>query len=413
MTDKKITNKKLSIVVLGYAIPKSDFEEMTKKDKFPQVQGTKLMWRLIKGIEAASGRSIDLIGSAPASDFPRNSQLFFKCKKWSHKEGACDVTIPFINIFFLKHFSKFIFTLLLLFKWLRNNKNHDDKHIFVYSMHSPFICAALITKIFLNVKVSLIVLDLPEFMNLGIKTNIIRRIAKNLDTALIKGAVMQMDGLIALTQHTCNLLGRPSTPKLVVEGAVSLNKLPTNFNENCKRIPNKKVIMFSGALVGIEVLLSAFKLINDPNLHLYISGKGPLEADVVNATKLDSRIQYFGFLSTGLLLEKMLEATVFINVRASNTPFIQYSFPSKLLEYMSTGRPTISTALPGIPEEYYKYLYLITDETADGIAKVIIDICSKESLELAYFGNRARHFVQHHKNLYTQGKKIYDFFETL
>jgi glycosyltransferase involved in cell wall biosynthesis len=33
-----------------------------------------------------------------------------------------------------------------------------------------------------------------------------------------------------------------------------------------------------------------------------------------------------------------------------------YSFPSKLLEYLTTGKPIISTRLPGIPAEYFEVL---------------------------------------------------------
>jgi glycosyltransferase involved in cell wall biosynthesis len=105
----------------------------------------------------------------------------------------------------------------------------------------------------------------------------------------------------------------------------------------------------------------------------------------------------------------MCHATVFINVRSAETPFIEYSFPSKLLEYMAFGRPTITTALPSIPEEYHKFLYLIREENPVYIARLITEVCCKPELELENFGRKARDFVMKEKNYLIQGRRIYDF----
>jgi glycosyltransferase involved in cell wall biosynthesis len=134
-----------------------------------------------------------------------------------------------------------------------------------------------------------------------------------------------------------------------------------------------------------------------------------MKDDVIAAAKTDNRIHYLGFLSTESLVEKMCQATVFINVRSAETPFIAYSFPSKLLEYMAFGRPTITTALPGIPNEYHEFLYLIRDENPVYIARLITEVCCKSESELEHFGCKARDFVMKEKNYLIQGKRIYDF----
>ena len=46
----------------------------------------------------------------------------------------------------------------------------------------------------------------------------------------------------------------------------------------------------------------------------------------------------------------------------------KYSFPSKNMEYMVSGTPVLTTRLPGMPMEYYPYVYFIEEESADGIA---------------------------------------------
>ena len=37
----------------------------------------------------------------------------------------------------------------------------------------------------------------------------------------------------------------------------------------------------------------------------------------------------------------------------------KYFFPSKMMDYLASGTPTISTKLKGIPEEYFNYCFTI------------------------------------------------------
>ena len=50
-----------------------------------------------------------------------------------------------------------------------------------------------------------------------------------------------------------------------------------------------------------------------------------------------------------------------INPREDNQEYVKYSFPSKNLEYLSTGNKVLCYKLSGIPNDYDKYLYYIDD----------------------------------------------------
>ena len=55
--------------------------------------------------------------------------------------------------------------------------------------------------------------------------------------------------------------------------------------------------MYAGILekvTGIDLLIEAFQGIENPQIELYISGKGSLESLVNEATIKDSRIHYYG-----------------------------------------------------------------------------------------------------------------------
>lgn len=282
-------------------------------------------------------------------------------------------------------------------------------------MHSPFIISALVATFFGGGKIILIIPDMPAFMDLGIRRNIMIRIAKKIDAFIMRKMLRRMAGVIALTKYTIEDIKQiAAIPSMVMEGSVynkPLHVKPTN--DDYQQCSKEKIIMYTGALDGLELLLEAFSLIRDQSYYLWICGRGEMENVIMNAAAQDRRIIYWGLLSDDDLEQKCAQATIFVNPRSSKTPFIQYSFPSKLLEYMVTGRPVITTNLPGIPEDYREYLFILDDETPLGLAKLIKNICSKSPQELLAFGYAAQEFVRTKKNYLQQGKRLYEFIISL
>jgi len=85
---------------------------------------------------------------------------------------------------------------------------------------------------------------------------------------------------------------------------------------------------------------------------------------------------------------------------------VKYSFPSKTMEYMASGTPVLTTVLPGMPKEYHPYVFLLEDETADGIADMLTKVLAHSDEELFQKGNEARTFVLEQKNNVIQARKI-------
>ena len=73
---------------------------------------------------------------------------------------------------------------------------------------------------------------------------------------------------------------------------------------------------------------------------------------------------------------------------------------------MASGTPILTTKLPGMPKDYYDYIYTIDIETADGIAEKLTDILSKDVSELHKKGATAKDFVLTHKNNKVQARKV-------
>ena len=78
------------------------------------------------------------------------------------------------------------------------------------------------------------------------------------------------------------------------------------------------------------------------------------------------------------------------------------------MEYMASGTPVLTTVLPGMPKEYHSYVYLLEDETADGITRKLKEVLANSDETLFQKGMEARKFVLEQKNNVIQASKILD-----
>jgi glycosyltransferase involved in cell wall biosynthesis len=223
-------------------------------------------------------------------------------------------------------------------------------------------------------------------------------------------SLAHFSGIIPFTQYVVEDHA-PGRPMIVMEGGVNLADGVAKVN--FVRFPtSERICFFSGTLLeinGIDLLLKSFRLIQDPNFRLWIFGRGPLESEVRAASSQDNRIVYGGFLPNEEVMRYQRQATVLLNARPTNQLITRYTFPSKLREYMLSGRPVITTELTGIPKEYFDFVYVLTDETPEGFARLLTNICEKPAFELDEFGSRAREFILQTKNWSIQGQRIYEF----
>ena len=78
------------------------------------------------------------------------------------------------------------------------------------------------------------------------------------------------------------------------------------------------------------------------------------------------------------------------------------------MDYLASGTPTITTRLPGIPEEYFKYCYCLDKDSPTAIKNKIIEVCELPLSELEKTGVAARNFILEQKNPINQVQKIYN-----
>lgn len=219
------------------------------------------------------------------------------------------------------------------------------------------------------------------------------------------------DGYVLLSKYMGELVNQKNKPYTVVEG----------FGEVLKRTEietkeRKKAILYAGGLSednGIQILVDGFRKFDNPDWELWICGGGKLEDYVKRQEEADSRIKFYGLVPNEQVMKMEFEVSYLINPRFSGEEYTKYSFPSKTLEYMSTGTPTIITRLKGIPDEYFEYAIVLEEETAEGITKLFKEF-EKKPYEV--YEDRAKVALDKlivKKTPVVQGGKILNFLELM
>ena len=126
---------------------------------------------------------------------------------------------------------------------------------------------------------------------------------------------------------------------------------------------------------------------------------------------MDYRIKYFGNRPNEEVIEYQKKAKILINPRFSSNEFTKYSFPSKLIEYMSSGTPVLTTRLLGIPDDYEDKMFYIDEETIYGLQNALLRCLNISQEDLNTFGINTRNYVIEEKNNFVQIKSLINNFE--
>lgn len=311
-----------------------------------------------------------------------------------------------INLPIVKNILVFVIAFFKAIFWaLRGGRK--DKIAICDVLNLSSTSAALLACKLTRTKVVAIVTDLPNLMigcarDAGLQGGIHNKLTSML--------MSNYDGYILLTEQMNQVVNIYDKPYLIMEGLVDVNMAAAdNLFENKS---HEKILIYAGSIYekyGVKKLIDAFMRLQGDDLRLHIYGHGEMAKDMPHYMKLDKRIVYYGIVPNKQVIEKELEATLLINPRSSVEEFAKYSFPSKNMEYMVSGTPLLTTPLPGMPKEYYPFVYVFNDETVEGFHQTLKMLLSKPKEELHEFGGQAKQFVLAHKSNYKQAQRIIDF----
>ena len=310
--------------------------------------------------------------------------------------------IPYIDIPILKHICVLIYTFLHVLAW--GVKDRYNRVVICDVLSVSACMGALFASKCSGIKSVAVVTDIYDQI-VGKRTRGIRGLLSNMAGILNRWYVGLFSSYVLLTDAMNELVNPKQKPYIVMEALCDAQMMEDNNFE--KSWP--KIVMYAGGLevkYGLKMLVDGFKEVDVPDIELHIYGSGSFESELQEEVKKDERIKYLGVRPNAEIVEAERKATLLVNPRFTTEEFTKFSFPSKNIEYMASGTPLLTTKLPGMPIDYYQYVYLFEDETIEGYAKTLSKVLMSTSEELYKKGYSAQKYVLNRKNNIVQSKRI-------
>lgn len=360
---------------------------------------------LIEALMQCGVNDTSVLTLLPLASFPRGP-AFVEARNLRLGEHLSLQQAPFVNLGPLKPLTAFIaFAVAVVAGWIKKRWQPDA--VLIYNPALRYALPALLAARLWHIPCVVIVADLNPATPWKLDTSF----PEQLRTRLRIWALRYFDGLIVLSSHVTHDYIQ-NKPTLKVEGGIVLtqDEMPMLASDETYR-----TLMYSGnlnELSGAKLALDAFALLDNPKYRLWFTGRGPLQDQIEQAAKKDTRIHYWGFVERSTYLSLAAQATVLLNPRL-DWPENRYNFPSKLLEYLASGRPVITTCTSDLEVEYGDKAFLLHEQTPQALARLIEDVCNKEQAELDAFGERARMYMLANKTWTAQGRRGYEFLTSL
>lgn len=402
--------KELDICLIMGLYPKANVAEIEDNSIYGiQNAANVFQWNIVDGIISNDITNINIINSMYIGSFPKKyKKLVIPSYEFDIQNGLFGKNVGFLNIPVIKEGIRFLSMKKNLKKWALNpGKN---KLAIAYAATYPMTKAlSYLKRINPEIKTCLVVPDLPIYMNLSqSKTSILHQIKDK----IVEAEILKADSYVLLTEQMKDVIeGARKKPVAIVEGMVSIQgSAIENTMQNKKN--DYKYFLYSGTLnfqYGIMDLVDSYEAAKTGDVHLVICGEGEASDEIREHVKKNNKIHFLGCCSHKKVLELQRNAFALVNPRRNEGEYTKYSFPSKIMEYMYSGRPTVAYFLAGMPNEYRRYLICIEDGE-DGIKNALEYIAQKDEAFCDSFGKAARNFVIKQKNCKEQMKKVLGMF---
>lgn len=343
--------------------------------------------------------------------WPHNNKKIYTSPESFFIDAVPVKSAGFLNIAIINKISM-IFS--ALFNLLMAFRKFDSKEIQVIT-NAPNIVilyALKLSKFLSNkrIEVTTIIPDIPVMVTkmhgrAGIKGRLVRWI----DNRTVK-LYEECDRHVLLTEAMTDFFDKP-IKYIVMEGLIDENKY--NFQLKYTSTPERVIILYTGSIhrqFGIMNLVDAFEKASLPQeVELWICGSGDASEELRKRADCNRSIKFWGLVDSEKAREMQYKAAILVNPRTSEHEFTKYSFPSKTLEYLATGKLIVMNRLPGMPKEYFNYVITPEDESIEQWAKTLKKVVAMPSCEREKIGSSGRDYVLKHKNAKAQMERVVNF----
>lgn len=400
----------MNIIYVSSGCSEEKFESLRKQGitrKLPQAQ--KYHQLMVEGLSCSNGEVIDVISAIPTNR-SWSKKIFFH-EEQEEKGNIKYYYIPFLNVPFLSQVSKYYSAKRIINRLCKHKK---DIAIVCDVLNQSIADAARSVGNHYNIPVVGIVTDVPGHTSGARRKsyNYFKRKLADYAEHRAHSKLICYKAFLFLTDAMNEVANPNHCPYIVIEGQSDYKMIESHALD--KSIP--KVAMYAGGIhkeFGIERMVKAFLEANCNGWELHIYGDGNFQSELIKITEKYENIKYFGVVGNNEVKTSQLKASVLLNPRLTDAEYVKYSFPSKTMECMASGTPLLTTKLPGMPKDYYPYVYFFEDESVEGMKKTFQDVLNLSDSELKEMGLKAKTFVLDNKNNKIQARKLIDFINTL
>jgi glycosyltransferase involved in cell wall biosynthesis len=399
------------VLLITYLYP-DRLERIVCDQKIRPSQTQNFGMSLLYALKEGFGDNVEVFSSAPLLDFPHNKCIVAPYAIWTIYNSIPATMLPYINLFVVKHISRFVATFLFVLLWVTKNRN-KKRIILLHGVNSSKLWAVNLIKIFFPSIITVSYLTDDVGIPLKWQKKIINKI-RQFDTTIIYPGLQRMSGIITMTEPLTTRLAKGRPFLLIPTIQKPDHKVISDYSAN----PNSLefIITYSGGLsrdYGADLLLEAFGKSEHPDWKLVITGWGEMEDDIRASAKSDPRIDFRGFISLDELKNVYHSTTILVNPKRINSRVAEYSFPSKIIEYLSTGKPVVSTNLLVLDESIRKHMIIAENDTPEGILKCLEEVYAWDKSHYEVWRSDSLRFVQEELSPSVQGRKILRFLSDL
>ena len=384
----------MQLIYINKGASPTKFESYLQKyNNKVQQQGQKYNQLLMEGF-VHNGAEVISISSRPINR-AIEKKLFFR-KETDFENGIKYHYVSFINYPVLRNFTVLV---NVFFKILFMKKKRNETVVLCDALNIAASSAAWLASKLSGLYSVAVVTDVPCHRPDNAKIPFHEKV----NLWLMK----KFDGYLLLTEQMSDIVNPKKRPYVVLEGHsdVSMAEVENSLENKYE----KKVCFYAGTLrkvYGIEYLVRGFIKANIPDSELHIYGDGDFREELKKLAEEYSSVKYMGIAPNSVIVENELKSTLLVNPRPTDADYTKYSFPSKNMEYMASGTPVLTTRLPGMPAEYNDYVYLIEDESTEGVCAALESVMKLSREELHEKGGSAKAFVMENKNNCIQAGKV-------
>lgn len=368
---------------------------------------------IISGLCQHTDINLKCISIPEAYSFPYNNRRFYtKPESYDYKSTHIR-SVGFCNLPIVKELWSTISLIFVLISYMyRLPGNRVD--VIINTPNNELFNALKVVKLFTRKRITLttIIPDIPAMVFSMDKSNGMRSQFLRLRNRNAMNSTSKSNGLVLLTKSMMEFINKP-LPYIVMEGIADIGAM--DINEKTIFHNNKEILLYTGTLrkiFGIVNLVEAFKKISRDDVELWICGTGDAKDIIENEARKDSRIKYFGLVDSQTALKMQHQATILVNPRTSDGDYTKYSFPSKTIEYLLSGKSVVINRLAGIPDEYYEYVFTPTDESIQSLYECISFVLNLDLKKRDIKSINGRQFIIEKKNSFVQTSRILEMIRT-